>query len=701
MKLSAETLLKQIASFKRKTFTPQVLMKKLGASPKEKKALTELLHQLESQGKIFAMKSGGYGYSKAFGYQLGEMVRVNATYGFARPEEAEEDVFIPGRLMMGALAGDTVLLKEKPGRGNLKEAEVIAVVSRSERKLSGNVIEENGRLFVEPDGDMHLPLSVAPHKEGGARPGDKVLFRIAHYGKSHFAHRVEILRVFGQADSAANCAEAVLASHDVSRTFPEEVARQAWEIGEAGIHPKELEHRRDLRDMPIFTIDGADTKDIDDAVSVEERPDGWRLGVHIADVSYYVTPKSPLDEEAYERGTSIYFADSVIPMLPPELSNGICSLNPGEDRLAFSCFIDISPEGEMTGYELAKTVIRSRVKGVYQELNDYLDGRPGEGFEGKYREVLPELGPMVRLYHLLRQRHFDRGAINLESTESKIIVGPDGRAVDIKKRVQGETEQMIEEFMLMANQAVATFAIEKELPFVFRVHEYPPEQKVTALKETLTALNIDNRNVKLKSEPAVLAGILESVKGTQKEQVVNALILRSMAKARYDSQNLGHYGLVLKNYCHFTSPIRRYADLAIHRILSAFLAGSPLEKIQKRFGRFAADAAAQASQRELVAVEIERDCEDCYKAEYMSRFIGYSYDGVISGAANQGLYVELENSVEGLVAASRLPDGMEYDGAVSFANGPDHLTVGQPLRVKVLSCNIPMGHVDFDIAYSD
>ncbi|MCM1577544.1 MAG: VacB/RNase II family 3'-5' exoribonuclease, partial [Ruminococcus sp.] len=481
------------------------------------------------------------------------------------------------------------------------------------------------------------------------------------------------------------------------------VQDEARHIGGMKITDKDIYSRLDLRDQIIFTIDGADTKDIDDAVSIEKTAEGYKLGVHIADVSHYVKENSELDKNAFMRGTSIYYADKVIPMLPPALSNGICSLNPQEDRLAFSCLMEISAEGQLQKYKFTKTVIRSRVKGVYSEINQILANRdtpqniPAE-IAKKYEGLQDEIFLMKELADILTANKIKRGAPQIETAECKIIVEND-RCVDVKKRDRGDSEVIIEEFMLMANEAAAKTARERQLPFVFRVHEDPAPEKISELMEIVERLGIPHSHF-TDVKPIHLAEILENSKDSGLSAVINSMVLRSMAKAKYSHEPLGHFGLVLADYAHFTSPIRRYPDLAIHRILTdACYNKVPADVIAKRYGKFAVSASLQSSDCELTAMRVERDCEDCYMAEYMAAHLGESFDAIISGVTEYGLYAQLENTVEGLIKIETLPDGIyEYDGHFSLTkNGKTAYTVGDKLCVTCVRSDVAGGKVDFEI----
>lgn len=663
-------------------------------------------HQTEAFLLVLAgmVKSGMVQQKRDRYYKTGQgqtaeavVVKVTEGFGFVHPDEAEEDVFIPGRYLMGALPGDRVKISVRQGRGNLKEGEVLRILEEADYHFTGIFRVEDGLPVVYPDAQMKGPVPVGRTETGGAKEGDKVSARIVKRGRRHFDHRAAVTAVFGSSQLAAVCCEAILADNGIEKQFPPQVLEEARQIQEKGISQREIDNRLDLRGEIIFTIDGADTKDIDDAISLTRLENGWGLGVHIADVSHYVRPQSALDTEAFGRGTSVYYANAVIPMLPKELSNGICSLNPQEDRLAFSALMRLDEDGGLVEYDFRKTVIRSRVKGVYSEINQILDGTAEEAIHKKYDGLEPILHQMKALADRLARRRSQRGSLDLESTEAKILIGEDGRVQDIVPRQSGVSEGMIEEFMLVANEAAASFGLARELPFLFRIHEDPSAEKLEALAGLLKVLGLDTVRIKPGVQPSELQAVLKAVKGTDMQMLVNSQLLRSMAKARYSEVNKGHFGLVLQKYSHFTSPIRRYPDLAIHRIMSESLKGTAAQEMQRRFGRFVQDAAVHSSTAEQRAMSVERSCEDCYKAEYMSSHLGESYEGMVSGVIERGIFVELPNTVEGMIRISEMPGHFEYDGKIEVKDKDSgrRFRIGDRIRIKVARTDVSSGEIDF------
>lgn len=626
--------------------------KKLG-----RKNFEQAFGELREEGVITVQKGMKVALCRDLGYMPGKISRLSRTFGFALADDGEE-FFIPGKFMMGALPGDRVLIAETESRSGEPEGEIVDILRPSDTPLTGSVGEINGELFFSPDIAPRTHMRV----DGGGedfRDGDKVLAQLTFRGKHHAEHRVRITGVFGRADSAYACSKAILTAHGIDEEFSAQALAEAKKIAEGGVPEYSLSGRDDLRDMCVFTIDGADAKDLDDAVSLEKTQSGWRLGVHIADVSQYVKGNSALDKEAMSRGTSVYFADRVIPMLPKELSNGICSLDAGQTRLTISAFIELSRAGDILSYDFRKSIIKSRVRGVYSEVNDILEGRESHEIREKYRDVRETLALMEKLADILAKKKQKRHAPELETTESEMTVGGDGVCTGVMPRTRGKAEKMIEEFMLTANEAAAKFAREKGAPFVYRIHEKPEFAKTQGLYDVLDTLGVKypkNENF----TPEQACAILDGTRDTSYYDAVNILVLRAMAKAKYSDEPRGHFGLALEDYAHFTSPIRRYPDLAVHRIITDILAGYDRQWLEKRYGAFAANAAENSSAAEARAVAAERECEDCYKAEFMSAHIGESFGGKISGAVKSGLFVTLDNSAEGFVPISTLPEG-EYD----------------------------------------
>ena len=671
------------------------------ADRKVMEALDELVRQAvvcQRQGVFFTVRSG-----RAEKALLCKVVKLGKNFAFVMLEDGQSDVFIPGRFTRGAMPGDQVLVEKfaHPRVEGSDEGEILAILTEH-NNLVGTAKRIDGRLKFVPDDCPAISMQLMRGSEGGAKDGDKVAVEILQRGTRQEDHRVGVTMRFGSADEAKRCAKALLYAQDIRGRFPEEVREEAKRLEDAVVSEADTKGRLDLRSLPIFTIDSASTKDIDDAISLTRTPEGgFELGVHIADVSHYVRPGTETDNEAFRRATSVYYADQVVPMLPKALSNGICSLNEGELRLAFSCLMRLDNNGELTDYRFVKSVIRSRVKGVYSEINALLAGSTDPELQAKYAEVSEQLPAMKELYgHRARLRR-ERGCMDIESGEVKLILDEEGRCIDVQKRTSGESEAMIEEFMLLANQCAAHFARGKQIPFVYRVHEEPNAEKLERLHALLTACGINDHFAKDVPAPKELSAILEGVRGTAYEQIINTGMLRCMSKAQYEAKPKGHYGLVLKDYAHFTSPIRRYPDLAIHRILTDLLSGTDKETMTLRYTDFAEQAAKQSSEREVIAMQIERKAEDCYKAEYARRHLGESYEGSISGVTQRGLFVEMDNGVEGFVPASSLTaagtlltEGVRLSDPVSGKNW----NLGDRMMITIVRADVNLGKVDFEPA---
>ena len=672
-----------------------------GADRKVMEALDSLVHDAvicQRSGVFFTVRSG-----RAEKALLCKVVKLGKNFAFVMLEDGTSDIFIPGRFTKGAMPGDDVLVEkfEHPRVEGSDEGAILAILTEK-NDLVGTVRRVEGRLRFVPDDCPAITMPLARDCEGGAKDGDKVAVEILNRGNRQEDHRVGVAMRFGSSDEAKRCAKALLYAKDIRTRFPDKVRDEAKKFEGAEVSEKDCEGRMDLRALPIFTIDSAETKDIDDAISLTRTSDGgFELGVHIADVSNYVKPGTELDNEAFSRATSVYYADQVVPMLPKALSNGICSLNENELRLAFSCLMRLDKEGNLTDYRFVKSIIRSRVKGVYSEINALLAGTADAEIKAKYADVIDQLPAMKELYgHRARLRK-ERGCMDIESGEVKLILDENGRCIDVKKRTSGESESMIEEFMLLANQCAAHFARVKQIPFVYRVHEEPNAEKLERLHALLQACGINDHFAKDVPTPKELSAILEGVRGTPYEQIINTGMLRCMSKALYEEKPKGHYGLVLKDYAHFTSPIRRYPDLAIHRIMTDMLKGTEKETMILRYTDFAERASKQSSEREVIAMQIERKAEDCYKAEYARRHLGECYEGTISGVTQRGLFIELDNGVEGFVPASSLtPSGTSLTEGVRLTDPASGKTwsLGDKMMITIVRADVNLGKIDFEVA---
>lgn len=626
-----------------------------------------------------------------------------SSFGFVSLEGESEDIFIPGGNTRGAIDGDFVEIvyhKYRNRDGQTKtEGRVTRIVEIGRRTVIGTLAEDirrHGRryfrtFYVQPD-DPRIALTPYVSDLGGARLGEKVEALIRRDGTGN--PFCDIIRVFGDTESKEANYEAILAECDIITEFtPEEISCAESVASE----PLSREGREDLTGEVIFTIDGEGAKDLDDAVSLRRLAGGgYRLGVHIADVSHYVREKTALDRCAMQRGTSVYFTDKVVPMLPPVLSNGVCSLNAGEDKYALSAFINLDIEGNITKLDLKQSVIRSRVRGVYSEVNRLLAGEADRDIKRKYSSVLPTINKMYELYELLLKKSRSRGAIDFDADEAVIILGEDGAPLVIEKRERGIAERMIEQFMLTANEAVATYLSEKNIPCVYRVHEAPPKEHFSDFLNYLESLGFDVRSLR-KGEPTpkMLSDLLSKADEKGLFDPVSYAMLRSMAKAKYSEVNSGHFGLGIEKYCHFTSPIRRLSDLATHRIIKKVIFEG---KRPESYVSYAKRAAAAATEGELRAVSAERRIEDLYKVIYMSERVGEVFPAVVSSITAFGMFCTLENTCEGLVPISEMPGVFAFDERnITLRSATMTYHIADRVLVRLEEANITRGKLRFSV----
>ena len=624
------------------------------------------------------------------------LVSLSKNFGFARPDGGGDDIFIHGSALQGALVGDKIIVGDirKDDRG--PSGRVRRIVEHKPAQTTGTVsITDEGIEFI-PDNAIRYNLRMRERDLNGAKNGDKVMASLEQDYRGDWAY-ASVKKVFGSGRTARVCADAIVEQYGIPHVFPQEVLDEAERIGNEPISDEEYAKRLDLRGEPIFTIDSKDAKDLDDAISVKRTDFGYTLGVHIADVSHYVKEGSAIDEEAINRGTSVYFADRVIPMLPEVLSNGACSLNAGTDKLAFSALIELDKEGHITKYDFKKTIINSKVRGVYSEVNEILDGTTSEEILNKYAPVMESLMSAKELADILKANSAARGTMELDSGESKFILDENGICIDIMPRVSGEAEQLIEQMMVTANIAAAKFSLDHKLPFLYRVHGTPDPKRVEELVTLLQLVGVPCKEiVKPNPETQDFAAILDRVRGLPCETLVSQRLLRTMEKARYSTEETGHFGLALSDYSHYTSPIRRYPDTSIHRVLSAFVEGMPAEEVRRRYAQFCETSATESSRNEIRALIAERDAEDCYMAEYMSQHIGEHFEGTVSGVTMRGVFVRLENSVEGFVSLDAFEgEDFVYDGLITQRSPKRELTIGTPLPIIVASAYVATGKVDF------
>ena len=624
------------------------------------------------------------------------LVSLSKNFGFARPDGGGDDIFIHGSALQGALVGDKIIVGDirKDDRG--PSGRVRRIVEHKPAQTTGTVSITDEGIELIPDNAIRYNLRMRERDLNGAKNGDKVMASLEQDYRGDWAY-ASVKKVFGSGRTARVCADAIVEQYGIPHVFPQEVLDEAERVGNEPISDEEYAKRLDLRGEPIFTIDSKDAKDLDDAISVKRTDFGYTLGVHIADVSHYVKEGSAIDEEAINRGTSVYFADRVIPMLPEVLSNGACSLNAGTDKLAFSALIELDKEGHITKYDFKKSIINSKVRGVYSEVNEILDGTASEEILNKYAPVMESLMSAKELADILKANSAARGTMELDSGESKFILDENGICIDIMPRVSGEAEQLIEQMMVTANIAAAKFSLDHKLPFLYRVHGTPDPKRVEELVTLLQLVGVPCKEiVKPNPETQDFAAILDRVRGRPCETLVSQRLLRTMEKARYSTEETGHFGLALSDYSHYTSPIRRYPDTSIHRVLSAFVEGMPAEEVRRRYAQFCETSATESSRNEIRALIAERDAEDCYMAEYMSQHIGEHFEGTVSGVTMRGVFVRLENSVEGFVSLDAFEgEDFVYDGLITQRSPKRELTIGTPLPIIVASAYVATGKVDF------
>ena len=660
---------------------------------------------LESKGDIIIIKNGKekkISLPKNEGYLRATIVRHSGSFCFAHPEyESIADVFIPGASDKGAMPGDTVILRNITMEPKGPAGEVYKIIEKGSRIITGIYLKspygKDG--MIQPDTGFAHSLPIVKGGSLKAKNGDKVKAAVA-FDKKTKKINARVIKIYGAADSAKICADAIIDANGIPTKFTVAVKHEAAMAAAMPITDDEIAKRLDLRDEPIFTIDGEDAKDLDDAISVKKLDNGWELGVHIADVSHYVREGTLLDDSAMDRGTSVYFADRVIPMLPVEISNGCCSLNANTKKLTFSAIMTLDEKAELIDYRFEKSVIVSKVRGVYSEVNKIIDGTADESLKGKYSEVYDEIFAAQELAEILKSKAKQRGELEIESTELRFVLDENGVCIDVSERDRGNAEELIEQFMIMANRAAALYAKSAGIPFVYRVHEAPDPDKLEALAELAAVCGFNGRRLKEGVHQTDLAALINKAKETPYSRLISTQVLRSMAKARYDHRPLGHFGLSLEDYCHFTSPIRRYPDTSIHRILTDLVSGIPVDIISSKYDEFAKKSSKMSSERELRAMRAERESEKFYAAEYMTKHIGEIHQGVVSGITNKGLFVAIENGIEGFV--SLIDDDrayFEYNGTTTTKDRKSGVSysIGDIVTIEVKAAEIALGTVDFSL----
>ena len=627
-------------------------------------------------------------------------------FGFVKIEDQEDEIYISRENSKNALNGDTVSIKiiaEKEG-DKKQEGKIVKIVRHEKDTVVGTFQKSRNFAFVVPDDkNFGTDIFISKTNWGKARDKKKVLVQILKYPEKGKNAEGKVIEVLGGINEAGVDMLSLIKQYELPYKFPDEVVAEAKAYGDK-IDPSDLPRRRDLRNDIIFTIDGEDAKDLDDAIHVEKLENGnYKLDVHIADVSHYVREKTELDKEAYLRGTSIYMLGRVIPMLPRELSNGICSLNAGEDRYTLSCSMEITPKAKIVSSDIYKGVICVTERMCYTDVQKILD-RSDETVLKRYEKYISHFDLMAELANILKAKRKENGYLNLEIPESKIILDENGVAIDVKKYETYFANEIIEQFMLIANETVAEKFYWLQSPFIYRNHEAPDVDKVKELNKSLYNFGY---KIKISKEeiiyPNEFAKILEDVKGKDEEKVVSNIILRTLRVAKYEAENKGHFGIASKYYCHFTSPIRRYPDLFIHRIISKYLDNDYLvnDFWIKKYEKRAEKRAENCSERERVATKVEREAEDIKKAEFMESKIGEEYEGIVSSVTNFGIFVELDNTVEGLIRYEKLGDeyfiyNEEKRQAIGEHTGKVY-QIGDKVKIRVANASKLMRQIDFEI----
>jgi ribonuclease R len=688
-------LLKQIKDAGLSAFTEKQLFVRLNIqSAADKKHIKAALGELVSDGEFLITDSKKYCTPASLGAVKGVLLCKSRGFGFLVPEDGGEDIFIPHERLNGALHKDVVYVGSiKNKTGGKREGEVAAVLERGYKTIVGTLKRTAEGAFVIPDDrDYFRYIFIPPNCLKNAADGFKVVAKITDYATGKYPQG-DVIEVLGKGGAPITEVLAITRTFGFADAFEKSVKREAAIV--SGI-PFDMGGRADLRELLTVTIDGDDAKDLDDAVSLTRAGDDFKLFVHIADVANYVRHKSVLDNEAFKRGTSVYFPGNVIPMLPEELSNGVCSLNERVDRPTLTAEMLIDKDGNVKGHKIYESVINSSARMTYENVSKILGG-DAELIE-KYKNIVPMLRDMLTLSQILNKKRTKRGSVFFESKESVIETDEKGYVLDIRPYEFGISNAVIEEFMLAANETVAEFISHLELPFVYRVHETPSAEKMEIFKNFMDGLGM---KIRMKSgiKPYEIQGFLELAENSEYKTLVNKILLRSMQKAKYDTVNNGHFGLAAKYYCHFTSPIRRYPDLVVHRIIKMMLKGELNDKNIAKMKAFCRDAAANSSERERASELAERQCDDYYKAFFMEDKVGTTYDGIISSVTNFGLFVELKNTVEGLVRTEWLPpDDYIFDEQRYTIIGKKHsFSLGDGVSVRVESADRTSRQVNFSL----
>lgn len=674
----------------------------LSVPQEDREKFESLINELIAEGRVFETKKGKLASPKDLQMATGTFIGHARGFGFVTPDAGGEDIFIPASETMGAMQKDRVLYKmlHKAEKGKKADGVIVRILERGQQRIVGTFeAGSKGYGFVVAD-DKKIAKDIFISRENtkGAVTGHKVVVEITDYGEDRRNPEGKVIEILGHINDPGVDILSVIRRYELAVEFPEEVYAEIEHLG-TEVAEADKKGREDLRDLLTITIDGADAKDLDDAVSLKRLGNGnFELGVHIADVSHYVRENTALDKEAYARGTSVYLVDRVIPMLPHKLSNGICSLNPHVDRLALSCLMEVNGRGEVVSHRILESIINSDYRMTYTAVREILeDGTPA--LLEQYAEILPMLEDMEELRQILGEKRRKRGSVNFDLPESKIILDENGKPIDIKPYEKSIATNMIEEFMLVCNETIAENSFWQEMPFMYRSHQEPDEDKLEKMEQFLRGFGYYLRKKDGEIHPRELQKVLQKAEETDEERIITRMVLRSMMQARYTAENGGHFGLAAKYYCHFTSPIRRYPDLEIHRMIKKMLHGELDEKASAYYRRKMPDWAKHCSKQERVAEDAERDTDALKKVEFMEDKVGQIYEGIISGVTNWGIYVELPNTIEGMIALSQMDDDYyEFDEKKMLVFGKrtkKSYRLGDKVVVSVAKVDRMMGTIDF------
>lgn len=705
-----DQIISYIQSNEYKASTLEELSAHFSIEDQDKDVFIALLQELEEAGEIILSKKKKYATPERLGFLKGTLKVNRKGFGFLIYDPEKQDLYIPEDGMNGAIDGDVVLAKNRGidwdqhtgHREPRPEGEVIRVLKRKREQIVGTFRTPSSNVaYVVPD-DKVLPsdILIPEGKRLNALDGHKVMVKLIPSAKGNTLQG-EITEILGDADAPGMDIISIVRKHGINEKFPEEVLKEAESVPDT-ISEEEIKSRRDLRERITVTIDGEDAKDLDDAVSVEQLENGnVRLGVHIADVSYYVREGSALDKEAYERGTSVYLVDRVIPMLPKRLSNGICSLNPKVDRLTLTCDVEIDPQGDFVSHDIYESVIRTKERMTYSDVKKILVDQDSELME-KYESLVPTFQLMGHLAETLNKKRMRKGSIDFNIEESKIIVDKEGKPTEIRKRSRTVAEKLIEEFMLTANEVVAEHYHHIDVPFVYRVHDTPDSEKLNTFYQFVARFGHSIKGKPETVKPKQLQELLSKIEGTPEEPILSTIMLRSMKQAKYDTTCTGHFGLATHYYSHFTSPIRRYPDLLIHRVIREMIEkGSVSPERHEELASFLSEAAHHSSVQERIAIDAERETNDLKKAEFMKEHIGEEFDGIIGSVTSFGFFVTLPDTIEGLVHMRSLQDDYYNFDQNSYSligeRTANVFSLGDAVRIKVSDVNLEERKIDFTL----